>query len=83
MNTNDGFFKKYQVFKDGVEVKDHIFVLNLDTDEAARRVVLSYANFIGNKRLYNDLKNFYKINNYKYSYINVIKNAFRRLKENA
>ncbi|MFA5696693.1 MAG: hypothetical protein WC917_04630, partial [Bacilli bacterium] len=67
----DGLFKKYQVFKDGVEVEDKTFILNLDTDVAARRVALSYATFIGNKKLYDDLKNFYKLNNYKYSYVDV------------
>ena len=76
----DGLFKKYQVFKDGIEVKDVLFVLNLDKDETARRIALSYAIFVGSKQLKDDLISFYRKNNYTYSYLNVIKNAFRRLK---
>lgn len=77
---DQGLFKKYQVFRDGVEVKDNVFVLNLDSDEAARKLALDYSVYVGNKQLKSDLKEFYKKNNYSCSYWNIWKNAIRRIK---
>ena len=73
----EGLIKKYQVFKDGVEVEDNLFVLNLTKDEAARRAALSYAGLIANKKLEKDLKTFYQQQNLSCSYWNILVNAFR------
>jgi len=79
----EGLIKKYQVFKDGVEVEDNLFVLNLTTDEAARRTALYYAGLLGNDKLKKDLKTFYKQQNLFCSYWNILVNAFRSAMKNA
>lgn len=80
---NDGLIKKYQVFKDGLEVEDSIFVLNLTTDEAARRAALYYAGLLGNDKLKKDLKTFYQQQNLSCSYWNILVNVFRSAMKNA